>query len=122
MKASELRIGNLVDFDDGNGDVGKINAHQIYLLSIDSDCGIKPAVLMEEWFLKFGFVYNDKTNTWVKGIPNIHGDNIFFFSIIIIEGDLYFSHSGLCAMPIQYIHHLQNLYFALTGEELRIKE
>lgn len=58
--------------------------------------------------------YDKFSNSWTKGILSIapHGDG--FYS----DPDHY---EGVSYKPIQYVHQLQNLYHALTGEELNIK-
>lgn len=75
--------------------------------------------LTEEWLLKFGFEKNfridsdgsKKTPVWRKGS----------FSITIwSDGRLFYDWIG-GNIELKCIHQLQNLYFALTGEELTIK-
>ena len=86
---------------------------------------IKPIPLTEEWLLRFGF---EKGNKVYKDA----------FSINLLKTDLYLRkcyYGGYywgfnlenkldCefndAKSVKYVHQLQNLYFALTGEELTI--
>ncbi len=97
MKANELRIGNYVY--DNLGGVLKIKG-----ISLDSTLShIKPIPLTEEWLLKFGLM-SIKTEL---GFWN-NGDAI------------YFSYGFEKSIELKYLHQLQNLYFALTGEELTI--
>ena len=97
MKANELRIGNYVY--DNLGGVLKIKG-----ISLDSTLShIKPIPLTEEWLLKFGLM-SIKTEL---GFWN-NGDAI------------YFSYGFEKSIELKYVHQLQNLYFALTGEELTI--
>ena len=75
----------------------------------------KPIPLTEEWLLKFGFVeraigHNDFGMNVVYEIQNIevihYNDGTFYVSIF--DNDIH----------LEYVNQLQNLYFALTGEEL----
>jgi hypothetical protein len=116
MEAKELRTGNFVTVID-------IDTKENITLA--ADWGTirwahhhNPIPLTEEWFLKFGF------------------DMHKFKSLDIIYGTMYASNNtengGLeislaigrhveesDTLPhIKYVHQLQNLYFALTGEEL----
>jgi len=112
MKATEFRIGNLLELPNG----------QPVQISIDSlkeiESGIHPyqkIPLTEEWLLKFGFekIYE----YYYKGrffIENLF-DNRFTFRITINNAE------SAHANSVKYVHQLQNLYFALTGEELIIK-
>ena len=69
---------------------------------------IKPIPLTEEWLLKFGFK-KDNNFTWVNLEMELMQREDGFW--IWLGADLYLEH----------VHQLQNLYFALTGEELIIK-
>jgi len=117
MKATELRIGNYVNL---YGTVATIQRADFYEgelkhgIAIDSG---KPIQLTEEWLLKFGFM---KMNTLDEP------DEKFYINggltVRLYKGKIkpYFF------LPkdrnIDYVHQLQNLYFALTGNELEIKE
>lgn len=136
MKANELRIGNLVKatvINDGKIlSVNEIiNDNGRYILYFNQKAGdflkdCEPIPLTEEWLLKFGF------NQCFNEYHMLFSDNIFSLDIVI-ENDVYYP--VICSMPkniflseqrirlhsIQYVHQLQNLYFALTGEELTLK-
>jgi len=50
---------------------------------------------------------------------------IFFyddFKLIFTEGIFYFNYGKYSQMELLYLHQLQNLFYALRGEELEIKE
>jgi hypothetical protein len=108
MKASELRIGNYVFKD------GEIFSIQILHIS-HTNIGIEPIPLTEDWLLRFGF---DKKI--VDAEQNFYQVN----EMVDIDDKVYWkfyrNNEGLS--KLQYVHQLQNLYFALTGEELTIKE
>lgn len=118
MKAQELRLGNLV-YDTG-GKVNTINMDAFkYLLSYgDTDiCQVKPIPLTEEWLVKFDgkkILYSEiKDYSFGDYSVTIIKDVFKFWVVDSID-------SPLC-IEIKYVHQLQNLYFALTGEELTIK-
>ena len=72
-----------------------------------------PIPLTEEWLVKFGFKYIGSAPTlginesWNRGnirIEQLQSKELVFHGL-----------------QIKYVHSLQNLYFALTGEELLAK-
>jgi len=123
MKASELRIGNWVLYKDNfiswdYEDFGEVEHSNI-------EDSIKPIPLTEEWLVKLGFKsnkYNDEyslelgSETYLLDCEYTD-KGVFNFVIESVEG------KGYCLPPdIKHIHELQNLYFALTNQELTIKE
>jgi hypothetical protein len=122
MKASELRIGNLVY---KNGIATEITVGTM-LDILRYTTPFEPIPLTEEWLLKFGMELTDGfSNSRILKIQKHEYDcsNITFNPN---EGLLRLSNGeqkGTTLIPhIKYVHQLQNLYFALTGEELTIKE
>lgn len=134
IKENELRIGSRLLYhvnEDGiEWDICTIDWQDLKWISEDPE-GFnnkhKPVPLTEEWLLKFGFVKNTYPNLhWFKCIDN--GDK---FSIVEHRQyysnkhlSFYFNCGGLnnySSIDLQLInlHHLQTLYFALTGEELK---
>ena len=112
MKASELRIGNFVQLNINITQVDVIDYNQI----IATEFGlielnyIKPIALTEEWLLKFGF--EKDRNGYFLGILSFSITKNNKFMICINDSPI----QTIC----NYVHQLQNLYFALTGEELII--
>ena len=117
MEAKELRIGNLVY--DINNKIIEIEEVLRYKISFSFKLGIgfagyksiKPIPLTEEWLIKLGFKeVNPKRGIISSFIKNgiqidiSNSGNYYYKNILILS-----------------IHQLQNLYFALTGEELTIK-
>lgn len=110
MKASELRIGNYIENTDSqmasymvvNADVIKQNEHTMY-------ASLEPITITKEWMFKLGFevsiVLFRKNNLLIQYCVD-------HFKVYL---------SGNFIANIQYVHQLQNLYFALTGEELTLK-
>lgn len=107
---THFRIGNLVY------ERGTTNPTNIVLLSVYQHQEFTPIPLTEEWLVKFGFEINKHHFTkW------INETNTF-----IIMFDDRKKNYFICDCPIdcniKFVHQLQNLYFALTGEELEIKK
>ena len=131
MKANELRIGNYVN-DRFDAEVtvcdithGGINLNYGYsTISIDD---LQPIPLTEDWLLKFGFIKVTYTVSLSDGGMPYHYEiegqgnhwRLYFdgrfFAFNERKLNLHLSHN-------RYVHQLQNLYFALVGEELKLKE
>jgi hypothetical protein len=133
-----LRIGSFV-YDKGTN-----HLVEIYHIDTDSDgrnrinyIGIEnyeSIPLTKEWLLQFGFKqYNPKdeanstdlnSRIFYTVIEDKQFEIAYDFGIVkklllrFREGDLYVIYK----MDMKYVHQLQNLYFALTGKELIIKQ
>ena len=110
MEALELRVGNLVK--------RRVKDES---LTVDLDLLVKiqrqpflfnPIPLTEEWLLKFGF-YKDIYHKFLMDV----------FELGLMDDDFAENQytlqiaRGLC-LKIKHVHQLQNLYFALTNQEL----
>lgn len=131
MKASELqkqiRIGNyLLGKCEDELEERKVyweiyqikDAEDLMGVKMDWD---KPIELTEEWLLKMGF----ELFTQQKNYP------LFFYKGNSYNRSLSVSiHSDFCRVNVvnqeittlKYVHQLQNVFHALTGEELELKE
>jgi len=130
MKASELRIGNLVVrkfYNPDRIDLSHTVENNDFYWYEESGCddeywdNFTPIPLTEEWLLKFGWVWNEETNSYEK-YPN--GDarmHLQFRDVSNSYSMFNYVLKALIADRIWYVHQLQNLYFALTGNELNIK-
>lgn len=112
IEAKELRVGNYFKWSEfasmGVGvDIITKENHYIYE-------GFKePIPLTEEWLLKLGFEYVSIYDSYIKQT----GQREF----ILRKRDFVLCDIDIRVQP-KYVHQLQNLYFALTGEELTITE
>lgn len=136
MKAQELRIGNLVlqngePVDIFQLDRGGHTFWQINDMRIHKETGreqntheliLQPIPLTEEWLVKFGFVFH-----WMSGMCLIElkiNDSLRIirpYNVSImgeLELDLRLDSVSTNSIKIKYVHQLQNLVHALTGEEL----
>jgi hypothetical protein len=119
MKAEELRIGNSVQYASTGLHffVGSINKDGLDVYNDIESTWIEidqfePIPLTEEWLVRLGF--EDR-------------GSIFKLSSILIrydEGKFYFIYNEpfLESIEIKFVHQLQNLFYALKGSELTIKE
>ncbi len=101
IAASELRITNLVEYNREFKTVAQ-------LFNISNNKSWNPIPLDEDWLIEFGF----KMNT----LNTYSNDKL----MIKWEGGKCEMLSGV-HIEIKHVHQLQNLYFALTGEELELK-
>ena len=120
MEIRELRIGNYVFDIDGDvlqvGEILDIGVKFKKTSLASRYEKINPIPLTEEILLKFGFEKQhneDDFDYWFKK---------GFCDDILWEHSDGFCHSLNYGGDIKYVHQLQNLYFALTGEELTFKK
>ena len=123
MKASELRIGNLVF--QRTKDVFKFNSVLLVQLDLWNETKYSkkppcsPIPFTKEWFLKFGGK-TDEGNDIYLSLPNVIDMRLY-----IKDDHLLLCKGQICPIyefeHIVSVHQLQNLYFVLTGEELIIK-
>jgi len=134
MEASSLRIGNYVL--DRGGKTLRIDHIDFYKVYMDMFVGLQsvhplteyygnlqPIPLTEEILLKCGFerdaagfLGSDQSDTAFRSKIYVSKHGVKFFLWIECE-DNYFSENGI---EIESLHQLQNLYFALTGQELEV--
>lgn len=111
MKANDLRIGNLTK-DKLDQTIYEIDITTLLFISKcnkdDKELSIEEIPLTEEWLLNFEFNFH-QGKFWIDGLCVHTTDSRFY--IIQEQGRVF----------IRNVHHLQNLYFALTGKELSIK-
>ena len=106
MKATELRIGNLIQSKENR--IFKVTSEDLQFIEAGSLC--KPIPLTEEWLLKLGFIKDEILEFYRDDKSN---------STIIIDYD-FICLLGYSHVKIKYVHQLQNLYFALTNNEIEI--
>ena len=127
MKANELRIGNWINSQFGGiqevVDVMCDGVNTLKYEGINYEF-INPIPLTEEWLLKFGFE-KDFDGSFMFGIISIFKDKRLKQNVYIYTESTYKYSDGqwvvILDLKLQYVHQLQNLYFALTGEELTLK-
>ena len=128
MKASELRLGNLVlcntsiGFVDAIASVCNLSSDEIVCYHKPTkqfifckDALFEPIPLTEELLFKFGFEYSHRI-----GSRNFYNIGTFYIEICGDRCAVYYANKGELICFINSVHQLQNLFFALTGEELKI--
>jgi hypothetical protein len=119
MKAEELRIGNWYRWYAE----GKYYEYQVIQSDFSNDCNFlnfEPIPLTEEWLEKFKIgsispiIENDgiiNKAMLFKCFP------IFYWN----DGSITIEINDFSKVKLNYVHQIQNLHFALTGQELTIK-
>lgn len=146
MKANELRIGNYIYIDsrDELRTIVEIRHTMVSVKYIRSDTNqphqsmveydrLTPITLTEEWLLKFGFaellVNHGKIKDYrLNCTPPGYKHEYFFVFRFRERNDEDFrmywypqaTNGSMHTFPCKYVHQLQNLFFALTGEELTL--
>ena len=125
MKAQELRVGNLVKLNDQAETITDIvSDHGKYFVDTDKHISIfldnqslKPIPLTEQWLIKLGFEkhFNGYFCKREYLLLKQHKLENKWFAWVNKVGDI-------DCTRINSVHQLQNLYFALTGQELELKE
>lgn len=121
MKANEFRIGNLTEqgevknFWEKGVHVGFGKCYEFNEL--------KPIPLTEEWLLNLGF---EEDGVWIHKIKNISNNRMIGIDlnnnhVFLAQHDAHNHFRDVFINKCEHVHQLQNLYFALTNEELTIK-
>ena len=145
MDARELRIGNWALHKYQNfGAEGFYFAENVISSDDIKGCeefleAYKPIPLTEEWLIKFEMIRMPKVDEleWLNSSFNERGYTFakhkyycseYFVSIDKdgIDFEIFSSDDGMESREhlskLEYVHQLQNLYFALTQKELTIKD
>jgi hypothetical protein len=128
IQAKELMIGNLVliGLKSGSGRkvesrIGVYDLERIIERPESTTFTYEPIPITEEWLInKAGFeeTYNSKyRKRFDHKVYNFIGFDFSYMEDKSMEGFRYWGNF----INIQYVHQLQNIYFALTQKELEIK-
>ena len=113
VNINELMIGNYLEYfqpHDEEWQLERVDAYQNILSDIDGSELWRPIPLTEEWLLKVGF---EKTPFGYYKLGSFYID---------LHSNTYRLNREWVNINFQYVHSLQNLYFALTNTSLNIKE
>lgn len=129
MKANELRIGNYITdiwaHKDSYFQVRQIGEKHLWygLNSTDSfkalNDNIRPIPITEEWLVKFRFEYSG-----IRKFYTLDLFDGFYFTAIPNMKAIAISKKGQRDIHIncEFVHQLQNIFWILTWEELKLKE
>lgn len=139
MEAKNYRVGNylqsksigkfcMVEGVEAFPDGTKFKILGSVYCSTDVSSDLEDIPLTAEWLLKFGFAYGNKcySNAYSMCVlktdfylrPCYCGGFYWGFNMTDDKLDCEF----YAGRPLMYVHELQNLYFAITGEELLLNE
>ena len=124
IQAKEFRIGNLVHIVDPLAGFveAEISAGAICDISEMERLGKPmpyiPIELTEEWLLRFGFQKDKKGR--LQYFCLFDENLVVKFTLMTIDFSTIKANG--CKLDVKYVHQLQNLFYALTGQELEIKE
>jgi hypothetical protein len=146
MKPNELRIGNYIQHSEDSiwGCIDKFYGDEVYIddwhygTTELKEC--EPIKLNKEWLLKFEFEkwdasgrYSNEFESYERWVLHNRLDGTSDFEVHLITstyggGEPYLQ--TVCSIDederintqynLEYVHQMQNLFFALTGEELVI--
>jgi len=117
--ASELRQGNIIETVDGIRQVTGVLGEVIYWGGEMEFCAsfrCEPVPLTEEWLLKLGF-----SRSPLPFSEGVYEGPIIDNRVEYNAGSFMYCLWTQRLRNIEHVHQLQNLYYALTGEELKIK-
>jgi hypothetical protein len=130
MLASELRIGNYVNYAAEKVIVLQTsikgrNKWDVELGYFEDSIGfermiteIQPIPLTEEWLLKFGFYLIEVFDTKIYFIESLKQIEIRVYE----DGSIDLGTENEWLTELKHVHQLQNLFFALTGKELEYEK
>jgi hypothetical protein len=110
MDAKELRFGNFVRTTITHTNIKITIDELLEIINEPSEHQLEPIPLTEEWLLKFGVLF---------GFSHCGSQYDIEFGLDCYNLRLPYD-IGMSKFigEIKHVHQLQNLYFALTGEEL----
>ena len=126
MKAEDLRLGNWVKVGTVESTVEYLHRHTERPISLagnlitNSEDQVEPIPLTEDWLRRFGFerVDHDSYHEYTI-IKHEKGKSSWNYSLRWHESS---KNYGWCMHTIKSVNQLQNLFHALTGEELKLKD
>jgi len=116
IQATDLRLGNIVLI---NGLRTKVSLLVLqHLIEGNIQFTVEGLKISEEILLKCGFV-NKFSNSWSNHVLQIFQNKGNVAGIEL--DDFYVSTGQRYVTSFKHLHQLQNIYVALTGEELNVK-
>lgn len=128
MRVEELRIGNIIETPMGCQSIGGVCQAETPYIRLNGNMHIgyrltncKPIPLTEDILLKCGFVSKGKNL-----LGHIFAKSFVHYYVTNKRDNFAFrmntpNDTSVFIREIEYLHELQNLYFAITGEELEVK-
>lgn len=124
MKANELRIGNKIFFIVCNKEDGKLDEYKEITVGFDdfefimgNSSLFKGIPLTEELLLRYGFIQEENKYFFTNDTLSISIGICFHVLSNLGSGE-----AMIKTRNLKYLHQLQNLYFALTNQELTLNK
>lgn len=120
INENEIRVGNMFEYSDKHPEANCMLGIPMVWTDVEwyrlGDCiedleYYNPIKLTEDWLLKFGFECYEFDN----GEPNQYR---LKNRLIVIRNNVFYDYGA--DVKIEFVHKLQNLYNALTNDELAI--
>jgi len=127
IKLNDIRVDNYIlfkPFGKGKGKIGQIKPGDFGRIAGDDpeNSEYHPIPLTSVWFKRLGFTKKETSTIWMLAIDYIGTD--YPCTLQLSGSGIQVCRSGIgaaCA-PVFHVHQLQNLYYSLTGNELKVKE
>ena len=123
----DIRIGNLVNFNSREYEIENISNQIIHLVDCDvrpkdiHPTNLYPIPLTEDWLVKLGFSRKDYRDNYI-GIEVKGSGIITDFVVATEEFGIIYELREYFIVTLEYVHQLQNLFHAITGKELTLRE
>lgn len=122
MTINELRIGNLLQFPEGIFKVTIIDGQANTVFCNEMSYGVEVAELKgveltPELLERCGALYYNNESVDYVLCP-LHGQDIGLKQYV--DKSAYYLVGGRWQPTIQHLHHLQNLYYSLSGEVINL--
>lgn len=122
MKPTELRIGNLINryFEGKYSSQDICTIRDIWEIHSSHNTDVftfEPIPLNENWLIKFGF--EEEVKNIDSPMPRFVVWRKEIFTYNTIHG-WWIDGKQISGLKCEYVHQLQNLYFAITGDELKL--
>ena len=114
MEAKNFRLGNTIKFGEREISISRHDIDNMAKMEITEGAIselYKPIDLTEKWLISFGFV--GRHNMWSNGIITVG----YIATDEHFEYEFQFPFNHWTKNSLKYVHELQNLFFALTGDE-----
>lgn len=137
ISIKDLRVGNKIIFIICDINDSKLDEYREitvtssdYIFIEENHTLFKPIPITKEWLLKFGFEKKDDLTFSLKNEQKGYINEFEFFfepneEVCITYRQFYpflKETDSVFLRNLEYVHQLQNLYFALTGEDLEVSE
>jgi len=123
LSSKDFRIGNLIAYKSEIVEISSLHSDDTFRIKRGESTegcfkisNAEPVQITREWLFRFGFEYTEINDSY-----QIDSDLGFSIWGRIRHGFNVSVNSDQIGVEAKHVHELQNMYFALTGEELKYK-